>query len=255
MGWNIRTSIGPSLKVPKSVNNLMMSIDENTIVFIDEIHRMPKPSQEILYPVLEDGIAYVTIGTTPIEVKIKTSTIVGATTDIGKLADPFVDRFGLQFQLEYYKPDELAQIVEINAKKLGLMLTSEALSTVVGRSRKTPRIANRLLARILDYQVAGNLHPQDMDARWVGSLLWSKFRIDDMGLLPLDRRVLRVLDQNGGMGVDAIAATVREAESTIETKIEPYLLDLGLMSRTRGGRMITEEGRRWIRKLRLMRSA
>lgn len=247
MGWGIRTTIGGSLKTPKSVETLFRLLDENTFVFVDEIHRVQKPAQEVFYPVMEDNLLYTTFAGTPYQVFLGPLTVIGATTAIGKLAQPFIDRFGLSFQLDYYSQDEMEELVKINSEILGMQLGNTAIQEVVLRSRRTPRLANRLLKRIGDFKLVWNLTWPEVDGKWVAKLLWDKFRIDQNGLLPIDRRILRIVDARGPIGVDTIGSLANESSETIEGMVEPYLLSLGLMARNGNGRVITDVGRELVK--------
>jgi Holliday junction DNA helicase RuvB len=240
LGWKIRTMIGGSVKMPSDIEFVAFSLTAKTVLFIDEVHRVGKAAQEVLYPVLEDGIYYYKLGHVVTEVKLPAVTVIGATTNIGKLSQPFVDRFGLQFQLEYYSDSEMYTILAVTRDKLAVEISSLALTEVVTRSRATPRIGNRLIKRLQDYNIA---HDISLDVGNVRDLLWKKFHIDKLGLLPLDRRVLRILARvNRPVGIDTIAALVGEAAETIESGIEPFLLRMGLVERHSRGRMITKAG-------------
>lgn len=213
-------------------------------MFIDEIHRVGKPAQEVLYPILEDGIWYYRVGDSVTEADMGPLTVVGATTNVGRLEQPFVDRFGLQFQMEYYTVEEMTWIVTQSLEKMGLTMPTDAILEVVTRCRFTPRIANSLLRRLRDYNVARNI---ELTRKNVRSILWNRLHIDREGLNSLDRRVLRVLDKaNGSVGLDLIAALVGEEADSIESKVEPYLLRLGFIGRESKGRYITDVGRQHL---------
>lgn len=244
MGWEIKTTIGSSLRKVDSIKNLFFGIEPETIVFIDEIHRVTKPIQEQVYPVLEDGVLYWSFGGTQMETKLVPNTVIGATTHVGKLAEPFLERFGIHLQLEYYWLHELVQILRVNAEKLGLKLSFAELEDIARRSRGTPRTANRLLRWVRDFDEAGSTLP-------VRDLLWQKFRIDSHGLNPLDRRVLRILERHPeGVGIENLAAMSREAEETISGRVEPYLMSIGMLERMGNGRVITEEGLAHLQRFR-----
>lgn len=250
MGWEIRTTIGTALRRQQAVEHLFMGIEPKTIVFIDEIHRVIKPIQELIYPVLEDGVLYWSFGGSPVEASLVEHSVVGATTHIGKLSEPFIERFGIQLQLEFYRPDELAKIVRINEDRLGIGLDTSGVNVVVNRSRGTPRTANRILRWVRDFKVSLGL--QAVDGDWLKNLLWAKFRMDHLGLTPMDRRVLRLLSTRGVVGLDLLAVLARESTETIESRVEPYLLYKGLMERTSGGRQITEFGRDHLSRFKMV---
>lgn len=248
----LKTSIGPSLKTAGDVRGMAGRIDKpGTIVFIDEIHRISKPAGEVLYPVMEDGLLLYTIDNYPVEVILPAMTLIGATTNMGALEQPFVDRFGLQFQLEYFNREEMTLLAILNADKMGMDYRQDALEEVISRARFTPRVLNRLLRRIRDYQVhMGTVLHRDQ----VRDILWKKMGLDNIGLNPLDRKVLKVLDKAGGsLGVESIAAMVREEPATIMERVEPFLLQMGLMERGKSGRMITTEGKAHLRGIRLVK--
>lgn len=235
MGWKVKTTIGASLRKVDSIKNLFFALDPETIVFIDEVHRITRPIQEQMYPVLEDGILYWSFGGTAMETPVKNMTVVGATTHVGKLAEPFQERFGLHLQLDYYSARELLTILAVNDEKLGVGLDGEELGIIATRSRGTPRTANRLLRWIRDFRVTGNNDP-------VETILWQKFRLDSLGLNVLDRRVLRILAKSDGLGIENLATMAREAEETITGRVEPFLIAEGMMERRGNGRAITQRG-------------
>jgi Holliday junction DNA helicase RuvB len=248
LGWKIKTTIGGSIKTVKDTQFLAFGLAERSVLFIDEIHRVAKPAQEQLYPVLEDGVFHYKMGNSVSPVELPNLVVIGATTHIGRLTQPFVDRFGLQFQLEYYADHEMYKILSTSRDKLEVEIGGVALMEVVARCRATPRIGNRLLKRLRDYNVARGTQ---LTIENVRDILWKKFHLDQLGLLPLDRRVLRVLARvNVPLGIEAIAAMVSEAEETIADSIEPYLLRQGLVERGPRGRIITAQGIKHLKELR-----
>jgi Holliday junction DNA helicase RuvB len=241
--WKVKTTIGSSVKTAKDVQSLAFSIGEKgkMILFIDEVHRTGKPAQEVLYPILEDGVYYYKLGYSVTEIKLGPYTMIGATTNMGKLEQPFVDRFGLHFQMEYYTEDEISRIVMGSMDKLGMKMPIDSIVEVAMRCRFTPRIANNILKRLRDYNVARGI---ELTPRNVQDILWKKFHLDDLGLTPIDRRVLKLLDKaQGPVGVQTIAAQLNEEADSIESKVEPFLLRSGLITRAMRGRMITDAGR------------
>lgn len=246
MGWPIKTAIGSSIKSASDVKSMALSImsEKKLMMFIDEIHRVGKPAQEVMYPMLEDGIWYYKLGYSVTEADLGLTTFVGATTNVGKLEQPFVDRFGLSFQLEYYTEHEITMIVMNTMVKLGIEMPVDAIAEVAMRCRFTPRIAINILKRLRDYHVARGI---ELTQRNVQEILWKRFHLDSLGLSPLDRKVLRVLDKAGGpMGIGSIAVGVQEEVDSIESRVEPYLVQMGLMQRVMRGRMITDAGRKHL---------
>lgn len=240
MGWKIKTMIGGQLSKVYDTHILFFTLKERMVLFIDEVHRVRKPVQEILYPILEDGKIGGPDGFTLIPL-----TIIGATTNIGKLDRPFIDRFPLQFQLEYYDLDDLQIIVEANAIKLKLELAKGTSEVISERARGTPRIANNFLRRLRDFsQVSGRI----VDDQFAVDILENKLQVDSMGLDAIDREYLEILDESsGGLGSDSIATQMNQGIETIEDYIEPYLLRIGFMERRRNGRWITQDGSDWVR--------
>lgn len=250
LGWKIKTAIGSGIKNANDVKSIALTIysAKQLVMFIDEIHRVGAPAQEVLYPILEDGIWYYKLGESVTEVKFEKLTVVGATTNMGKLQQPFVDRFGHIFQLDYYLDDEMMEIVSRSAKKLDINIGPDGLAEVVKRCRATPRIANNLLKRLRDHNVARGI---ELTRDNVATILWKKYHLDSLGLNALDRRVLRILDNAvGPLGVESIAAMANEEADTIESKVEPYLLRRGLIMRAMRGRMITDAGKTHLSNVR-----
>lgn len=238
MGWKIKAVIGPSLTNASAIEvMLMINWKPKTILFIDEVHRVRKPVQEVLYPILEDNALQFPRGSH----ELPPLTIIGATTNIGRLERPFIDRFGLQFQLEYYSPDELCGIIWDSAEKLKMKMTHPSVAVVAEKSRATPRIANNILKRLRDY---ADIHQvPTIDDTFADNITRNKLHIDDLGLQLQDRRYLKALTGcPDGLGVEAIATKVHEEVETVEDYIEPYLIRLGLVERTRSGRCLTDKG-------------
>lgn len=246
MKWRVKTTIGSSVKTAKDVRAIAFSITEKgrMIMFIDEVHRVGKPAQEVLYPMLEDGIYHYKLGYAVTEYKLGPHTVIGATTNMGKLEQPFIDRFGFQFQMEYYNEDEIVRIVMNAMVKLGIEMPIDSIAEVSMRCRFTPRIAINILKRLRDYNVARGIK---LDQANVQDILWKKFHLDDMGLNPIDRKVLRLLDNAvGPVGVDTIAASLGTEADSIESRVEPFLLQMGLIQRYARGRLITDAGRQHL---------
>ena len=240
----------------KEIRAVMQRADEQTrfgqrtIVFIDEIHRLSKTVEEILYSAMEDFALDIIIGKGPsarsVRLDLPKFTLIGATTRLGAIAAPLRDRFGVQCRLEFYKPDELCFIIERAAEILGVAIEREGVQAIARRSRGTPRVANRLLKRVRDFaQVAG---AQSITEQVADEAL-SRLEVDKYGLDRNDRRILQTIVKTfggGPVGIETIAAAVSEESDTIEDVIEPYLMQLGLIQRTPRGRIATRETYRYL---------
>ena len=241
MGVNIRITSGPAIEKPGDLAALLTNLSENDILFVDEIHRLNRAVEEILYPAMEDYAIDIIIGKGPsansIRLDLPKFTLIGATTRAGSLSAPLRDRFGVTLRLELYTPEELAKIVTRSAGILNVSIEPEGAMEIARRSRGTPRIANRLLKRVRDFSlVHGNAAITLSDARFA----LQRLEIDELGLDETDRRILLALiDKFGGgpAGLDTIAATTGEDAGTIEDVYEPYLLQLGFIARTPRGRI------------------
>ena len=246
MGVNIRITSGPAIEKQGDLAALLTNLGENDILFIDEIHRLNRSVEEILYPALEDYALDIIIGKGPaarsIRIPLPKFTLIGATTRAGQLSTPLRDRFGVILKLELYTPDELASIVTRSAGLLGVDIDEDGAYEIASRSRGTPRIANRLLKRVRDFaQVRGdgkiNLE--------IAQFALNKLEIDELGLDNVDRKMLETIIKiyNGGpVGLETLAATVGEEAITIEDVYEPYLMQIGFLSRTQRGRCVTKLG-------------
>lgn len=243
MGVNIRITSGPAIEKQGDLVALLTNLADNDILFIDEIHRLPRTVEEILYPAMEDYEIDIIVGKGPsarsIRLTLPHFTLIGATTRAGQLSTPLRDRFGVVLKLELYTPDELASIVMRSAKILGIQIDGEGAKEIASRSRGTPRIANRLLKRVRDFaQVMGN-GKIDLE---IASYALKKLEIDELGLDNVDRRMLTTIIKNyggGPVGLETLAATVGEEAVTIEDVYEPYLMQIGFLSRTPRGRCAT----------------
>ena len=244
MGVNLRKTSGPAIEKPKDLAALLTNLNENDILFIDEIHRMNRSIEEILYPAMEDKQLDIIIGQGPsatsICLKLKNFTLVGATTRSGQLSSPLRDRFGIDLKLELYSTKDLTMIVERSAELLGIPTEREGAIEIASRSRGTPRIANRLLRRVRDFaEVIGN----GVITKEVADIALTRLEIDADGLDAIDRRLLRsiIVNYNGGpVGLETIAATINEEPVTIEDVYEPYLMQKGFLTRTPRGRCVTK---------------
>ena len=222
---------------------ILTNLSENDILFIDEIHRMNRNVEEILYPALEDYTLDIIIGKGPssrsIRLDLPKFTLVGATTRVGSLSTPLRDRFGIINRLELYDAEDLDTIVRRSADILGIKISNEASMEIAKRSRGTPRIANRLLKRVSDFGLVLSDGDINLD---VARLALNKLEIDDLGLDNTDKKILEAIIYNyrgGPVGIDTLTATIGEESGTIEDVYEPYLLQIGFISRTPRGRMAT----------------
>lgn len=243
MGVQLRITSGPAIEKPGDLAALLTNLNEGDVLFIDEIHRLSRSVEEVLYPAMEDSAIDIIIGKGPsarsIRLDLKKFTLVGATTRAGQLTAPLRDRFGVVLRLELYSPEELAQIVKRSAAILGIDTDEDGALEIASRSRGTPRIANRLLKRARDFaEVVGSGKITEQDAR----LALSRMEIDELGLDNIDRLILTTMIQNyngGPVGLETIAAAVGEEAVTIEDVYEPYLMQIGFLARTPRGRVVT----------------
>jgi Holliday junction DNA helicase RuvB len=245
MGVNMRITSGPTIEKTGDLAALLTNLQENDILFVDEIHRLNRSVEEILYPAMEDYAIDIIIGKGPsansIRLDLPKFTLIGATTRSGQLTAPLRDRFGVTLRLELYTPDELQLIVERSAQILGIEIEPNGAREIAFRSRGTPRIANRLLRRVRDFaQVcAGGVITQE-----VADEALTRLEVDKLGLDSLDRRMLRsIIEFYGGgpVGLETLAATINEESITLEDVYEPYLLQQGFLTRTPRGRCITKK--------------
>lgn len=243
MGVNIRVTSGPAIEKPGDLAALLTGLDEGDILFIDEIHRLSRAVEEILYPAMEDYALDIIIGKGPsarsIRLDLKKFTLIGATTRAGQLSAPLRDRFGVILRLEMYTPEELCAIVRRSASLLSIDSEPDGALEIAKRSRGTPRIANRLLKRVRDFaQIIGNGNITQKIAN--EALL--RLEIDDMGLDSIDRRMLETIIKGyggGPVGLETLAAAIGEETVTLEDVYEPYLMQIGFLSRTPRGRCAT----------------
>ena len=243
MGVNFRVTSGPAIEKQGDLAALLTNLGEGDVLFIDEIHRLSRAIEEILYPAMDDFVLDIIIGKGPaarsIRVPLSRFTLIGATTRSGQLSQPLRDRFGHHMKLDLYTPDELSRIVRRSAGILSIPITDDGALEIASRSRGTPRIANRLLKRVRDYaQVKGDGTITEASAGEALSML----EIDELGLDNSDRRMLRTIIEfydGGPVGLDTLAATLGEEAVTIEDVNEPYLMQIGFLSRTPRGRCAT----------------
>lgn len=243
LGVNLRVTSGPALEKPGDLAALLTNLGENDVLFIDEIHRLSKVIEEILYPALEDNSLDIIIGKGPsaqsIRIELKRFTLIGATTRMGQLSAPLRDRFGVILHLELYNVEQLTDIVRRSASILGIPTDKDGAVEIAKRSRGTPRISNRLLKRVRDFaDVMGN----GIITLEIAKIALDRLDIDSLGLDGLDKRLLKTIISNysgGPVGLSTLAAAIGEEAVTIEDVCEPFLMQLGFLSRTPQGRTAT----------------
>lgn len=250
MGTRIRVTSGPAIEKPGDLAAILTSLKKGDVLFIDEIHRLQRAVEEVLYPAMEDFVLDIVIGKGPgaksIRLELPRFTLVGATTRVGLLTAPLRDRFGVVQRLDLYGTEDLSTIVRRSAQILGVTLSDGGAEELAMRSRGTPRIANRLLKRVRDYaEIKGG---GTIDRETAQTAL-SLFEVDEKGLDEIDRLMLRAIVEKfdgGPVGLDTLAATIGEERGTIEEVYEPYLMQLGFLARTPRGRVITAGGCRHL---------
>jgi Holliday junction DNA helicase RuvB len=253
LGANIRYASGPAIERAGDLAAILTSLDEGDVLFIDEIHRLNRAVEEILYPAMEDFALDVMIGKGPsarsLRLSLKPFTIVGATTRAGRISSPLRDRFGATYRLDFYDVADLRAIVERSARLLGVELSPDGASAIARRGRGTPRVVNRLLRRVRDYaQINGDGR---VDAT-TAEIALAALEIDDEGLDGTDRKLLAAIIQkfgSGPVGVQALAAVLAEEPETVEDVYEPFLLRLGFLDRTPQGRIATDGARAHLARL------
>ena len=256
LGSNIKTTTGPSIEKSGDLAALLSTLEPGDVLFIDEIHRIPKFIEEILYPAMEDFELDIVVGTEGntrnIKIDLPPFTLVGATTRAGDLSSPLRDRFGIVSKLNYYSEEELNQIIKRTSRVLDMEITDDASLELAKRSRKTPRIANRLFKRVRDF--ASVIGDGVIDKEITDSAL-KRLKVDKYGLDQVDLEYLTSLINkfNGGpVGVETIAASIGEEVSTIEDVVEPYLLQEGFIKRTPRGRMTTDKAKEHLKEANIM---
>lgn len=243
MQTGIKVTSGPSIERSGDLAAILSSLEPGDVLFIDEIHRMPKAVEEVLYPAMEDFTLDLVVGkdssTRSIQIDLPPFTLIGATTRAGDLSSPLRDRFGIISKLEYYSQDELETIVSRTSRVLNTVIDREGVSEIAKRSRGTPRIANRLFRRVRDFAQVLNDNVVDIS---ITQLALDKLKVDHLGLDDVDLRYLRGIIERfdgGPVGIEAIAASISEETMTLEDVYEPYLLQLGFINRTPRGRVVT----------------
>ena len=244
MGVNLRVTSGPAIEKQGDLAALLTNLQPGDVLFIDEIHRLSRSVEEILYPAMEDYSLDIIIGKGPsarsIRLDLPKFTLIGATTRSGQLTAPLRDRFGILLRLELYTPEELGDIVTRSAGILGVDITHDGALEIASRSRGTPRIANRLLKRVRD---VAEVEYDGVITEEVATYALNRFEIDELGLDEFDRRLLNIIinTYNGGpVGLETLAAALNEETVTIEDVYEPYLMQIGFLSRTARGRCVTD---------------
>ena len=245
MGVNIRITSGPAIEKPGDLAALLTNLNENDILFVDEIHRLNRSVEEILYPAMEDYAIDIIVGKGPsansIRLDLPKFTLIGATTRAGQLSAPLRDRFGVTLRLELYTPEELCLIVTRSAGILGVPIEEDGALEIAKRSRGTPRIANRMLRRVRDF---AQVKAGGVITRRVADEALSALEVDYLGLDAVDRRMLHSIIENyggGPVGRDTLAATINEESVTLEDVYEPYLMQMGFLTRTPRGRCVTRK--------------
>ncbi len=245
MGVNMRITSGPTIEKAGDLAALLTNLQENDILFVDEIHRLNRQVEEILYPAMEDYAIDIIIGKGPsansIRLDLPKFTLIGATTRSGQLTAPLRDRFGVALRLELYTPEELRRIILRSAGILGVEIERSGAEEIARRSRGTPRIANRMLRRVRDF---AQVRADGVITREVADEALTRLEVDHMGLDALDRRMLRSIIEfysGGPVGLETLAATINEEAVTLEDVYEPYLLQQGFLTRTPRGRCVTQK--------------
>ena len=245
LGVNIKTASGPSIEKSGDLAAILSTLEPGDVLFIDEIHRMPRFIEEILYPAMEDFTLDIIIGgegsSRSIKIDLPPFTLVGATTRVGDLSAPLRDRFGIISKLKFYTEEELTEIIKRTSRVLDMPIDEEAAVELAKRSRGTPRIANRLFKRVRDFALVDKKESIDLE---VMEKALDRLKVGKSGLDETDHQLLRAIIErfNGGpVGIDALASSIGEETSTIEDVIEPYLLQEGYLKRTSRGRMVTEK--------------
>ena len=250
LGVNFKMTSGPVLAKAGDLSAILTNLETNDVLFIDEIHRLNPIVEEILYPALEDFELDLVIGEGPaartVRIELQPFTLVGATTRLGLLTTPLRDRFGIPIRLQYYSDDELYEIVKLNAEKLGIVADKSGATEIARRARGTPRIAGRLLRRVVDFVL---VEGDGVLNKKIADHALSRLGVDNLGLDSADRRYLKLIAEQysgGPVGIETICAAISESRDALEEVIEPYLLQMGLIQRTPRGRMLAKNGWRHL---------
>ncbi|MAR76791.1 MAG: Holliday junction branch migration DNA helicase RuvB [Rhizobiales bacterium] len=242
---NIRVTSGPLITKAGDLAAILSNMEQNDVLFIDEIHRLSNSVEEVLYAAMEDYVLDILIGEGPaaksVRIELSPFTLIGATTRLGLISNPLRERFGIPITLDFYKTEDLAMVVKKAAHELAIIIDDASAKEIAARSRGTPRIANRLLRRVHDYSVYNKLDGINVD---LTRLSLKELEVDDIGLNSLDYRYLECIIENydgGPAGVDSIAASMGEARDVLEDVVEPYLIQRGLINRTPRGRLLSKK--------------
>lgn len=253
LGSNLRVTSGPAIERAGDLASILTNLQNGDVLFIDEIHRLRRAVEEILYSAMEDYKLDIVIGKGPaarsVRLDLPHFTVIGATTRTGSLAGPLRDRFGITHRLEYYNESEIGQIIARTANILGTEISEEATATLAARSRLTPRIANRLMKRVRDFAYVHGDGSVDLD---IATQALGLMEIDSLGLDPADRNMLQLILDNYGnrpVGLTTIAALTGDEATTIEDYYEPFLIQLGFIEKTPRGRIVTEKAKRHLASL------
>ena len=253
LGSNLRVTSGPAIERAGDLASILTNLQNGDVLFIDEIHRLRRAVEEILYSAMEDYKLDIVIGKGPVARSVRLDlphfTVIGATTRTGSLAGPLRDRFGITHRLEYYNESEIGQIIARTANILGTEISEEATATLAARSRLTPRIANRLMKRVRDFADVHGDGSVDLD---IATQALGLMEIDSLGLDPADRNMLQLILDNYGnrpVGLTTIAALTGDEATTIEDYYEPFLIQLGFIEKTPRGRIVTEKAKRHLASL------
>lgn len=249
-GSNLKITSGTALEKAGDVGSILTGLSDGDILFIDEVHRLNKAVEEVIYPAMENFKLDIIIGkgssAKTLQIDLPRFTLIAATTRISMLSSPFRSRFGVNFRLDFYGQNDIERIVKRSAKLLTINMEPEAITAIAKASRFTPRIANRLLKRVRDYAQMNDI--DIIDSKTTEETL-KMLEIDDRGLEETDRKILRTIAEtfdNGPVGLKAVAASISEEENTIADVYEPYLIQIGFLSRTPKGRVITREGKKHL---------
>lgn len=246
MGVNIRITSGPAIERVGDLGSILTNLEEGDVLFIDEIHRLNKVIEEVLYPAMEDYKLDIIIGKGPsartLQLDLPRFTLIGATTRLGSISNPLRNRFGSTHRLEFYQGDEMKKIIERSSRILGVEIDGEGSGAIGAASRATPRVANRLLKRVRDF---AEIHGHKKISHDIAREALELFEVDELGLEPTDRAILTAIAtkfKGGPVGIQSVAAVTGEEVETIEDVYEPYLIQLGFLVRTPRGRVVTKEG-------------
>ncbi|MEK9173843.1 MAG: Holliday junction branch migration DNA helicase RuvB [Patescibacteria group bacterium] len=246
MGVNIKVTSGPAIEKVGDLGSILTNLEDGDVLFIDEIHRLNKLIEEVLYPAMEDYKLDIIIGKGPaartLQLDLPRFTLIGATTRLGSLSNPLRNRFGSTHRLEFYNPEEIEKIVTRSSRILNIGIDSAGAKAVAHSSRQTPRVANRILKRVRDF---AQIHEKDVITEAIAKEALELYEIDPLGLEPTDRLMLETLIKKfkgGPAGIQSLAAVTGEELQTIEDVYEPYLIQIGFLTRTPRGRVVTKEG-------------